>query len=63
MATITPIRLVALPKELSEAAIRNHVIAPPNVRNIKLAEVVESREVRLNIPIAPKRFRATNARG
>jgi CubicO group peptidase (beta-lactamase class C family) len=59
MATITPIRLVALPKELPESAIRNHVMDPPNVRNIKLAEVVESREIPLRIPIAPKKFKAT----
>jgi CubicO group peptidase (beta-lactamase class C family) len=47
---------LALPPELSEAKVRAHVIAPTQLRDIRIEEVDEAREVKYAFPVITKKF-------
>lgn len=55
---VRPTRLQNLPRGLTEAQIRAHVIAPEHTRSIQIEEVDPKREVLYRIRAVPKRFRA-----
>jgi CubicO group peptidase (beta-lactamase class C family) len=53
---VQPRASLALPPELTEAKVRAHVIAPVHLRDIRIEEVDEAREVKYTFPVITKKF-------
>jgi CubicO group peptidase (beta-lactamase class C family) len=49
------IRPTDLPRGLTEAKVRRHVILPKHVRNVRIEEVDPAKEIRLDLEIVPKK--------
>ena len=48
-----------LPKGLNEARVKKHVISPTHIRNVRMEEIDESKQVKYEFPPVSKEFKAT----